>query len=85
MITFPPEFTAIRYPGYFWNTTEQRLYSIKIAGILRPLALSKANKFNRGVAGYKISVNGRKRYVAEITLRRIKSRDSVIPVQLSLF
>lgn len=85
MITFPPEFTATKYPGYFWHTTEQKLYSIKIGGVLRPLYLCKANKFNHGMAGYKISVNGKKKYLWESTLKKLKIKDSVVPVQSTLF
>lgn len=85
MITFPPEFTAIKYPGYFWNTLDKRLYSIKIGGVLRPLYLCKPNKFNYGEAGYKISVDGKKKYIWEKTLLKTKPKDSVIPVQLTLF
>lgn len=85
MITFPPEFTATRYPGYFWHTTEQKLYSIKIGGILRPLYRQKGNQFNQGNPGYKISVNGKKKYIWEKTLKKLKLESSVVPVQLPLF
>jgi hypothetical protein len=85
MITFPPEFTAIKYPGYFWHTTEERLYTMKVTGVLRPLVMSKPNHFNHGIAGYKLSVKGKKRYMPEHVLKKLKQKDSVIPVQLTLF
>lgn len=81
MIKFPPEFTAIRYPGYFWNTKDGRLYSIKISGELRPLTLSKANFFNKFTSGYKLSVKGKKRYMPLHALQNLTIRDSVIKVQ----
>jgi hypothetical protein len=86
MITFPPEFTALKYPGYFWNTKDQQLYSIKVSGILRPLKFQRANQYNHGVAGYQISVNGRKKHIPVDLLKKCKKpSDSVIPVQLNLF
>ncbi len=86
MITFPPEFTAIKYPGYFWNTSDEKLYSIKVTGILRPLKFQSANRYNQGVAGYQVSAKGRKRHIPYETLLKLtKVKDSVIPVQLRLF
>ena len=38
MVTLPKDFVAIKFPGYFWNIKEQRLYSMKVTGVLRPLA-----------------------------------------------
>jgi hypothetical protein len=32
MVVMPDEFVATRYPGYFWNTDDQKLYSIKVTG-----------------------------------------------------
>ena len=81
MITLPPEFTATKYPGYFWNTVNKKLYSIKIGGVLRPLCRCSPNQFNYGEPGYKVSVNGEKKYIWEKTLMKLKTKDSVIPVQ----
>ncbi len=37
-IEFPQGFVALKkYPGYFWNTEEKKLYSMKVDGILKPL------------------------------------------------
>lgn len=86
MITFPPEFTAIKYPGYYWHTVEQKLYTMKVTGVLRPLKMSPANHFNHGIAGYKISHKGKHRYMPEHVLKKItKAKDSVVPIQLTLF
>jgi hypothetical protein len=86
MITFPPEFTALVYPGYYWNTKNQKLYSIKVTGVLRPLKFQPGNRWNHYVARYSISVNGKKKNIPVELLKKCKKpSDSVIPVQLQLF
>lgn len=63
MVTLPVDFVATRYPGYFWNVTEKKLYSIKVTGELRPMKFDKGGTFYgvRYEPGYKISVNGKRR------------------------
>ena len=63
MVTLPKDFVATRYPGYFWNAVECKLYSLKVTGELRPMAFHKGGNFGwvRVEPGYQISVNGRKR------------------------
>lgn len=85
MVTFPPEFVATRFPGYFWNTATHRLFTLKVTGVLRPLKYRVASKFNKGHAGYSISVEGRKRYMRQTGLMKLKPRAQVVPVQMSLF
>lgn len=83
MVVFPSEFVAIKYPGYFWHLTEQRLYSIKVSGILRPLSVSNHARYTHGENLYKLSVNGKKRHIYEETLKKIKapSKNQTVPVQ----
>jgi hypothetical protein len=83
MVVFPPEFVATRYPGYFWHLTEQRLYTIKVTGILRPLAVSNHIRYTHGRNQYKLSVNGNKRHIYEDTLKQLKApkKNQVVPVQ----
>lgn len=50
MVVLPAEFVATRLPGYFWNTVEQKLYSIKVTGELKPMTFSK------GFVGYSCHV-----------------------------
>jgi hypothetical protein len=89
MITFPKEFVATKYPGYYWNIEDEKLYSIKVTGMLRPLAFQKPNFFNHGFAGYKVSVNGQKRYLYLDYLKRLTPKRQKVPmfdaVQLALF
>lgn len=86
MIKFPPEFTALIYPGYFWNVRDKKLYSVKVNGILKPLKLQRAHRYNHYVVGYQISVDGNKRYVPLDKLLKVsKVSDSIFPVQLKLF
>jgi hypothetical protein len=61
MVVFPKEFVAIKYPGYFWNTEDKRLYSIKVTGELRPLYLKPA--YMSHSKGYAVSVKGKKRFL----------------------
>lgn len=41
MVQFPEGFTALIYPGYFWNSNEKCIYSLKRGGVLRPLPLRR--------------------------------------------
>ena len=63
MVTLPKDFVATRYPGYFWNVVERKLYSLKVTGELKPMAFHKGGRFYGYVIepGYQISVNGQKR------------------------
>jgi hypothetical protein len=63
MVTLPKEFVSTRYPGYFWNVVERKLYSLKVTGELRPMTFHKGGNFGwvRVEPGYQISVKGRKR------------------------
>lgn len=63
MVTLPKDFVATRYPGYFWNVVEKKLYTIKVSGELRPMKFQRGGNFygHKIDPGYQISVNGRKR------------------------
>lgn len=63
MVTLPKDFVATKYPGYFWNIIEKKLYSLKVTGELRKLAYHKGGYFNGHwfEPGYRISVNGKYR------------------------
>ena len=82
MVTLPKDFVATKYSGYFWNLKEQKLYSIKVSGILRPLAgPQKPNQWNHFIEGYRISVDGKNRTMYLDYLKKLKSANSVIPVE----
>ena len=80
MVTLPKEFVATKYPGYFWNIPEQKLYSVKVIGMLKPLARQYANQFNHFVDGYKISIRGNRRVLALDYLKTLKPKSSVFPI-----
>lgn len=85
MITFPVEFAATMHPGYFWNVMEQRLYSMKTSGVLKAMKHQSPNRWNNGLSGYRISVNGRRRWLDDKYLRQLSATtDSVIPVDRSV-
>ena len=82
MVHFPEGFIALKYPGYFWNIEESKLYSLKISGILKPLKI-QSKVFVRGITipkGYSISVNGRRMRVAEDAIKNLFVTNSTIPV-----
>ena len=81
MVTFPNDFVAIKYPGYFWNLKEKKLYSIKVDGILRPLKKPNPNRWNHMQDFYPVSVKGRRRAVYMDYLMKLTSTASVIPVE----
>lgn len=78
MITFPAEYVATKYPGYFWNTNTDKLYSIKVTGALRPLAFAKKSYWVPE-AGYQVSVNGKKRMLKLSYLRTLSPSPTVFP------
>lgn len=80
MVTLPPEFVATKYPGYFWNVSDKKLYSCKVTGELRPLAFCKPNRWNHGFAGYRVSVNGQHRYLMLDRLLKLTPQSQVFPV-----
>lgn len=79
MVTLPVDFVATRYPGYFWNVVEKKLYSIKVTGELKPLAFQKGGNFGwvKVPPGYKISVKGQKRMFTMDYLNSLKSTSAI--------
>ena len=56
MIKFNSKFIALSYPGYFWNTEDEKLYSIKIEGILTPLAEQEISYYQSRYVFYDVDV-----------------------------
>lgn len=63
MITFPPQFVVTKFPGYFYNTLDKQLYTIKVTGELRPMHYNRPNYWNRYRSGYQVSYRGRRRFM----------------------
>jgi len=81
MVTLPKRFTATRYPGYFWDVKNQKLYSIKIGGELRELKLAYPTPWRMIYEpGYDLSVKGRKRFYPISKLKKLQKKDSKIKV-----
>ena len=81
MITFPDGFVATRFPGYFWNTTDEKLYTMKVTGVLRPMRISTPPPDQPDRASYRVSVNGVRRRLTTAQIKRILVRVTVtVPV-----
>lgn len=85
MVTLPKEFVATRYPGYFWNVVERKLYSLKVTGELHPMAFHKGGRFYGRIIepGYSISVNGRKRKYTMEYLGSLKATDTIQEIRVA--
>lgn len=83
MVVLPSEFVETKFPGYFWNVVDKRLYSVKVHGVLRPLKKQKQKWFfvngsNRvWPDGYWVSVNGRRRFMAESDLMPLEQKNAI--------
>lgn len=71
MITFPPEFVATKFSGYFWNTQTRRLFTIKVTGELRELKHTKASHWTNGTSGYRVSHKGNRRWLTDNYLKTL--------------
>ncbi len=82
MIKFPTQFVAIRdFPGYFWNTDENCLYSLKIGGVLRPLLLTAPNTYNDyPEPAYRISMKGRRKVLFPSRINNELDYDYTMPI-----
>lgn len=85
MVTLPKEFVATKYPGYFWNIKDEKLYSIKVTGALKPLSYTRAGLFNKYtrriiMPGYHVSVNGKKKILTLEELKALKPKKQIFPI-----
>lgn len=86
MNTLPSELIAVpKFHGYFWNPTEQKLYSIKVGGVLRPMTFNPSVYLRQhGLqleAGYSVSRNGKKIRLTLEHLRSLLPHDYKVPYQ----
>ncbi len=78
MVTLPIEFVKTKYPGYFWNTESQALYSLKVDGVLREIKITHPNPFSRITEpGYRVSVKGVRRFMSISSLQKLTAQLSV--------
>ena len=62
MIKLPKNLVSIKYPGYFYDVVERKMYSCKVNGVLTPLKLNEGFFF-KGRSfppGWVVSHKGRK-------------------------
>jgi len=93
MVKFPKHFVQLdRYPGYYWNTEEKHLYSIKVTGILHKLVKGKGfvghtrYGYINCLPGWTISQCGSKRRLSEAAIELIVkntdlSKKQKVPVE----
>lgn len=74
MIVLPPGLVSTRYPGYFWDIPNQKLYSIK-TGILKEVIKKKA--YRRHEPGWFVSYKGVRRKFTEKYVSSLKYPDKV--------
>jgi hypothetical protein len=93
MIYFPATLTPVPYsPGYFWDVSKKKLFSIKVGGVLRELAVKKAHPamfrhpgasrlgLSVGDKFYRISVDGKARYLPVKSLEKLEIVHYHMPV-----
>lgn len=91
MIQFPNTLTPTKYPGYYWCVRQEKLYSIKVEGVLNELkrrpalphgygnyALARSRMVNE--AHYQVSVKGHRRYLFVKDLKELKLEPQVLPL-----
>ncbi len=98
-VSLPSDFIATKYPGYFFNTADEKLYSMKIDGVLKPLKFYRPNPWNhistypiklqdgsevKSIGGYYVSFRGMRKFYAIERLKDLESVKSVIPIRASL-
>lgn len=96
MVKLPSQFVATKYPGYFFNTEDEQLYSLKVDGVLKPLKFTKPSRFNhmynftvrlrngdrvQCTGGWYVSVKGHRKLLPLEMLKDIEPHDSTIPVK----
>jgi len=78
-VTLPENFIAItKYPGYFYNLSNKRLYSIK-SGQLTALYHNKATQWNHMQSSYYVCINGARKIVYDTTLLKLVATNTTIP------
>lgn len=84
-VTLPEGFIGLnRYPGYFYNTLDNKLYSIK-TGELKPLKLNPPfrNHLISISHHYKVSIKGFKKCVTVEYLETLKNSQMSFTVEKS--
>ena len=80
MVRLPEQYIATNFNGYFFNTEDETLYSLKIDGILKPMKLLQPNPFNHmREPFFKISVRGNRRSYPISKLRDLAEKELANP------
>lgn len=79
MVILPKNLTALKYPGYFWDTVNHELYSCK-TGVLKKIKRQRPNYFNKYKTCYQISHEGRRRLLVVEYLKKLPLKGSTFPI-----
>ena len=83
-VRLPAGLVQTKYPGYFWDTMNEKLYSIKVAGVLKELKHHKSFRPPGGrrefPAGFGVSVRGRKFRLTRWELKKLYPTPQLIPM-----
>lgn len=93
MIYFPETLTPVPLcPGYFWDMKKEKLFSLKVGGVLRELAVKKGHKsmfrypgakflgIEVGDKYYQVSIDGKRRYLPVKALKKLEMVHYKMPV-----
>ena len=82
MIYLPEGLTPTKYPGYFWHLGDQKLYSIKVGGVLHEMTLTYPGRYNRlDFPVYRVSHKGKRKLLFLHELRKLRITDHEIPYE----
>jgi len=80
MVRLPEQYIATKHRGYFFNTENETLYSIKIDGILKPMKLLQPNHFNyMKEPFFRISVKGIRKCYPLTSLKELAEKEKANP------
>lgn len=82
IVQLPMGFCETKYPGYFWDFNERKLYSLKsgqLKELVRLKRIFRADKRSLPYDGYCVSVDGKRRYMDAEYLETLVPRNCLIP------
>ena len=80
VVQLPLGYCPTKYPGYFWNAYEQKMYSLK-SGVLKEIKRRKwhGNRQYGPTDGYNVSHLGKRRHLPHEDMLKLVPMRAVIP------